>query len=86
MENANNPQNQKPNGPHDLGQITKKHNPKPWAVVENAGMNDEDIAGDFATFAEANRAVKNWYYPDEVRNMNIQIMRRRDDGVLTTEY
>lgn len=71
---------------HKTGNYATNHNPKPWVVVENAGQDDEEIRGDFATFEQANRAVENWYYPDELENLGVQIMRRREDGVLTTEY
>jgi hypothetical protein len=103
MEHANNPENQKSNVPHDLGQITQSdtsklleaikktqeataRNPRPWVVVENAGTDDESIRGDFGKYREAMRAIENWYYADELENMNVQLMRRNDDGTLTTEY
>lgn len=31
----------------------KAGNPKPWVVVEFAGMENEDVGADFATFKEA---------------------------------
>lgn len=89
MTNANHPKNQKQQAAQESSPDHFKattHNPKPWVVVENAGQDDEEIRGDFATFEQANRAVENWYYPDELENLGVQIMRRREDGVLTTEY
>lgn len=61
-------------------------NPNPWVIVEYAGQDDESIRADFANYRDAIRAIKNWYYPDELQNLSVKIMRRRDDGVLTTEY
>lgn len=86
MKHANNPENQKPNGPHDLGQIIASQNPFPWVVVEKAGRDDEQIANDFRTFKEACENLEDWYGEDERESFPVIIMRRRDDGTLTTEY
>lgn len=59
------------------------HNPKPWVIVENLGTEFADIVIDFATFREAARWIERNYTDD---NCPADIMRRRDDGVLTTEY
>lgn len=88
MTNANHPKNQKQKAAQESSPdhfTATEHNPKPWVVVD-AGQNGEEIAGEFTTLKDAESAVKNWYYQDEIDDMNIQIMRRRADGVLTTEY
>ncbi|MDP2881581.1 MAG: hypothetical protein Q8N89_08380 [Azonexus sp.] len=61
-------------------------NPKPWVVIEHAGQDDENIQGDFATFKEAERALANWYFQDELESLGAKIMKRNNDGTLTTEY
>lgn len=86
MTTQRNPENQQKHRPHDLGQISEGRNPNPWVLVEQAGTDDESIREDFATFRGASLAMKNYYYWDELETLNVQIMRRRDDGVLTTEY
>ena len=53
-------------------------NPTPWVLVNNAGQDDEDIAADFLTFAEAVTAKKEAGEGD--------IMKRLDDGTLTPEF
>lgn len=88
MKNADHPENRKPHGPHDLGQISIKatatrHNPKPWVVVENPGTDNESIVIDFGTFREACNWIDRNYTDDDCP---ADIMRRLDDGVLTTEY
>ena len=52
-------------------------NPNPWVLVNNAGQDDEDIVADFSTFAEAVTAK---------REGEGDIMKRLDDGTLTTEF
>jgi hypothetical protein len=54
-------------------------NPNPWVIVTNPGQDDEDIFADFATFAEA---VAELPEADE----GAQVMKRREDGTLTTEF
>jgi predicted RNA polymerase sigma factor len=55
------------------------HNPNPWVIVTNAGTDDESIFSDHATYKEArqnaNECGEEW-----------DIMRRLDDGSLTTEF
>lgn len=55
------------------------HNPNPWVVVTNAGTDDEDIVNDFPTFAAALQCA------DE-HGEDADVMKRRDDGSLTTEF
>ena len=62
------------------------HNPNPWVIVEQAGTDDESIRDDFPTFAKANKALADWYYADELESLGVQIMRRLNDGTLTTEF
>lgn len=64
----------------------KSRNPKPWVVVEFCGMENEAIGADFKTFAEAAKNIEKWYGEDEIEEANVQIMRRLDDGTLTTEF
>ena len=73
--------------PCTLGEIKAKRrqadqaeafNPNPWVLVNNPGQDDEDIVADFPTFAEAVTAKKEAGEGD--------IMKRLDDGTLTTEF
>lgn len=59
------------------------HNPNPWVLVARPGQDDEDIVEDFPTFAEAHRAMK---AANQLDQDELDIMRRRDDGTLTTEF
>ncbi len=54
-------------------------NPNPWVVVTKRGQDEEDIWGDFPTYKEAVAALAQ---PGE----EASVMRRLDDGTLTTEY
>jgi len=54
-------------------------NPNPWVVVVNPGTDDESIWGDFPTYREALAAMAEADYGADV-------MRRRNDGMLTTEF
>ena len=62
------------------------HNPNPWVIVEGAGTDDESIVNDFPTFKQASKELSAQYYPDELDDKNVRIMRRLDDGTLTAEY
>lgn len=85
MENrTSNNQKSKTNEGLSLGEITC--NPKPWVVVEFAGMENETIGADFATFKEAAKNIDAWYGADEIEEINVRIMRRLDNGQLTTEF
>lgn len=53
-------------------------NPNPWVLVANPGEDHEDIIADFPGFAEATAAQKDAGEGD--------VMRRLDDGTLTTEF
>jgi hypothetical protein len=73
--------------PCTLGEIKAKRrqtdqaeafNPNPWVLVNNPGQDDEDIVADFSTFAEAVIAKNEAGEGD--------IMKRLDDGTLTTEF
>ncbi|MEN9481633.1 MAG: hypothetical protein RLZZ298_3028 [Pseudomonadota bacterium] len=59
-----------------------------WVVVENAGMENESIGNEFTTFKEACENVEDWYgsSEDEGDGMYVRIMRRQEDGTLTSEY
>jgi len=58
-------------------------NPNPWVVVEFAGTDREQIVIDFPTAREAFRYIERNYCEDEC---DVDVMKRRNDGVLTTEY
>lgn len=86
MTTADHPANQQPHGLGNLVQINRKataFNPKPWVVVENAGTDNENLVIDFATFREACNWIDRNYTDDDCP---ADIMRRNDDGTLTTEY
>ena len=71
------------NGFDAIHTTSNVHNPNPWVVVENAGTDNENLVIDFATFREASNYVDRNYTDDDCP---ADIMRRRDDGILTTEY
>jgi hypothetical protein len=58
------------------------YNPNPWVVVEKAGTEEEDVFEDFRSFELAvaacneNGGMKNGF----------DVMKRLDDGTLTTEF
>lgn len=57
-------------------------NTNPWVVVEKPGQDDEKIVADFARFMDASYfAFSNGYEEGEA-----DIMKRRADGTLTTEF
>lgn len=53
-------------------------NPYPYVVVRNAGAEDEDIVEDFPTWKKACE-----FMLDEP---GTDLMKRLDDGTLTTEF
>lgn len=71
------------NGFDAIHTTSNVHNPNPWVVVENAGTDNENLVIDFATFREASNYIDRNYTDDDCP---ADIMRRRDDGVLTTEF
>jgi len=58
-------------------------NPNPWVVVYAAGTDDEDIWSDHATYADATSECNQQTGHD---GEGWDIMKRLDNGVLTTEY
>ena len=54
-------------------------NPKPWVIVTKPGQDDEDIWADFPTYKEAVAALGQ---PGE----EASVMKRLDDGALTSEF
>jgi hypothetical protein len=58
----------------------------PWAVVENAGYEGEQITSEHHSFSEATKQIEKQYAPIEIETMPVIIMRRNDDGALTTEF
>lgn len=54
--------------------------PKPWVVVAEAGMFNELVVGEYATFPEALRVQR------LCSEASVDIMKRSSDGTLTTEY
>lgn len=86
MQSANNPENQQQQGARGSVQINLKEtdfNPVPWVVVEKPGQDDENIVADFATLREAYRFIDRNYTEDEC---DADVMRRLDDGTLTTDF
>jgi hypothetical protein len=53
-----------------------------WVVVENAGTDDEDIWSDHDTLPAALKELENC----GGRDNGFDLMKRRPDGTLTTEY
>jgi len=60
--------------------VGTKQNPYPWVIVTNPGQENEGIFSDHATFKEARLNTIN------VDENDWDIMRRLDDGTLTTEF
>lgn len=59
---------------------------KPWVIVECAGYEDEQIASEHRSFAEATKMLDRQYDVVETETLPVIIMRRNADGTLTTEY
>lgn len=58
------------------------YEPQPsWCVVADAGTDDEVVWSEHPTYAEALRA-KRWHGDDD----SVDVMKRRADGSLTTEF
>lgn len=53
-------------------------NPNPWVVVTDPGTDQEDILADFRTATQARQFMR--AHPDT------DLMKRLDDGSLTTEF
>ena len=68
-------------GSESCNTMSGGRNPKPWVVVTHAGTDLEDIWNDYSTFAEASTALKEMDGDD-----GADIMKRLDDGILTTDY
>lgn len=94
MAVLNKPENRNTNEAHDLGQISTKearaheaameNDTYPeWVVVEFPGTDRENLVIDFYTAREAFRYIERNYSEDEC---DVDVMRRRDDGILTTEF
>jgi hypothetical protein len=58
--------------------VAAARNPNPWVVVSDPGSDEENIVEDFATHAAALRCKRD--------NPGSDVMRRLDDGTLTTEF
>jgi len=58
----------------------------PWVIVESAGCDDEQLATEHHSFSDAAKAMHRNYGTDEIDGMPVCIMRRNEDGTLTTEY
>lgn len=59
--------------------MQKKQRQKPWVIVTNPGTDDEEIFGDYFSYLEAAKSLK--YAPE-----GSDIMKRQEDGNLTTEF
>lgn len=60
-------------------------NPLTWVIVENAGRDEERIYGDHATYRAAIQCAIRELGPEFIED-GYDIMRRQDDGTLTTEF
>jgi tRNA(Ile2) C34 agmatinyltransferase TiaS len=58
----------------------------PWVVVECAGREDEAEVNAFRHFIDADEWIARTYEEDEIEFLGVDIMKRLDDGTLTTEY
>lgn len=54
---------------------------EPWAVVLNPGDDDEEVWSEHVTFGEALRVRKTFG-----KDQRVDVMKRRPDGSLTTEF
>lgn len=54
-------------------------NPNPYVVVTNPGQDNQDIWGDYPNYKQAIAALNEADEPSD-------IMKRLDDGTLTTEF
>ena len=64
---------------HSLKATSEVHNPNPWVVVTNPGTDKEDIWADFPTHRAAVAALAD-------AEEGADVMKRLDDGTLTTEF
>jgi hypothetical protein len=60
-----------------------ENNPTPWVIVTSPGMDNEYFWNDYATLKEARKNLKEAKY---ATGEKCDIMKRLDDGRLTTEY
>lgn len=58
----------------------------PWVIVEGAGCDDEQISSEHHSFSDAAKKLHRSYNNDEIEGMPVSIMRRNEDGTLTTDY
>lgn len=59
---------------------------KPWVIVTHAGLTTERIVHEAKTYDDAWTAIHELYSDWEREELHVDIMRRLDDGTLTTEY
>lgn len=86
MTATNNPKNQQPHGLGNLVQINKRQGntkARPWVIVENPGTDFEKVVAEFEDYRHACNWMERNYTDDDCP---ADVMRRRDDGFLTTEY
>ncbi len=60
-----------------------KNNPFPWVIVTSPGQDNEYFWCDYATIKEARANLRE---AKDATGEKCDIMRRRDDGTLTTEF
>lgn len=82
MTTQNNPENQNTTPLSGSGQISKTAYPL-WFVVEFPGTDQENIVQEFWTARDAYRFIERNYTDDECE---ADVMKRNDDGFLTTEF
>ena len=59
-------------------EISRYYNPHPWVVVAKPGQSDESILGEFCEEAPARDLL--------LSSPSADLMKRTDDGLLTTEF
>lgn len=61
----------------------KNSNPVPWVIVTSPGKDNEYFWNDYPTLKEAKKNLKE---AKESTGEKCDIMKRLDDGTLTTKY
>lgn len=86
MNTQRNPENLNSEAPNSAVQISAEmHNPNPWVIVEGVGTDDESFYCDYPTYRAAIQSAIRELGP-EFAEEGYDIMKRNDDGTLTTEF
>jgi len=57
-----------------------------WVVVEHAGQDDERIVHEEESRGTCQRWLRNMYSPLEVLTLGVEMLKKFDDGRLTSDY